>query len=126
MNAVYERDFPILYEEAECLADANLDSDQVIAVQTSKGNHYHYVNRIMNGDMAEEGTVEDAFLNMLCEKDDCTLDLMVCLWTETREVDQPCMRMKKKLMALHPANGDMLLLLMGDPGLICRDLKRLF
>lgn len=36
------------------------------------------------------------------------------------------MRMKKKLMALNPANGDMLLLLMGDPGLICRDLKRLF
>ncbi len=40
--------------------------------------------------------------------------------------DQPCMRMKKKLMALHPANGDMLLLLKGEPGLICRDLKRLF
>ncbi len=33
---------------------------------------------------------------------------------------------EKKLMALNPANGDMLLLLMGDPGLICRDLKRLF
>ena len=40
--------------------------------------------------------------------------------------DQACMRMKKKLMALHPANGDMLLLLKGEPGLICRDLKRLF
>ena len=63
---------------------------------------------------------------MLREKDDCALDLLVCLWTETREVDQPCMRMKKKLMALNPANGDMLLLLMGDPGLICRDLRRLF
>ena len=40
--------------------------------------------------------------------------------------DQPCMRMKKKLMALHLANGDMLLLLKGEPGLICRDLKRIF
>lgn len=40
--------------------------------------------------------------------------------------DQACMRMKKKLLALHPANGDMLLLLKGEPGLICRDLKRLF
>ena len=40
--------------------------------------------------------------------------------------DQARMRMKKKLMALHPANGDMLLLLKGEPGLICRDLKRLF
>ena len=40
--------------------------------------------------------------------------------------DQACMRMKKKLMALHLANGDMLLLLKGEPGLICRDLKRLF
>lgn len=40
--------------------------------------------------------------------------------------DQPCMRKKKKLLALHPANGDMLLLLKGEPGLICRDLKRLF
>lgn len=39
---------------------------------------------------------------------------------------RPCMRMKKKLMALHLANGDMVLLLKGEPGLICRDLKRLF
>lgn len=44
----------------------------------------------------------------------------------TPDSDQACMRMKKKLMALHPANGDMLLLLKGEPGLICRDLKRLF
>lgn len=126
MYQYYQRDFPALYEEAEHLADANPDSDQVVVVQTSKGNHYHYVNRIKNGDMTEEGAVEDVFLDMLRERDDCALDLMVCLWTETREVDQPCMRMKKKLMALYPANGDMLLLLMGEPGLICRDLKRLF
>ena len=103
-------------------ANANPDSDQAIAVQTSKGNHYGFAYKVLHGDEASE----DVFLNMLRERDDCALDLLVCLWTETREVDQACMRMKKKLMALHPANGDMVLLLKGEPGLICRDLKRLF
>ena len=115
-------DFSDLGEEAKRLADANPDSDQAITVQTSKGNHYGFAYKVLHGDEASE----DAFLNMLREKDDCALDLLVCLWTGTGEVDQPCMRMKKKLMALNPANGDMLLLLKGDPGLICRDLKRLF
>lgn len=115
-------DFSDLGEDAKRLADANPDSDQAIAVQTSKGNHYGFAYKVLHGDEASE----DVFLNMLRERDDCALDLLFCLWTETREVDQPCMRMKKKLMALNPANGDMRLLLMGDPGLICRDLKRLF
>ena len=115
-------DFSDLGEEARRLADANPDSDQAIAVQTSKGNHYGFAYKVLHGDEASE----DVFLNMLRERDDCALDLLVCLWTETREVDQACMRMKKKLMALHLANGDMLLLLKGEPGLICRDLKRLF
>lgn len=115
-------DFSELGEDAKRLADATPDSDQAIAVQTSKGNHYGFAYKVLHGDEASE----DVFLNMLRERDDCALDLLVCLWTETREVDQPCMRMKKKLLALHLANGDMLLLLKGEPGLICRDLKRLF
>ena len=115
-------DFSDLGEDAKRLADATPDSDQAIAVQTSKGNHYGFAYKVLHGDEASE----DVFLNMLRERDDCALDLLVCLWTETREVDQACMRMKKKLMALHLANGDMVLLLKGEPGLICRDLKRLF
>lgn len=84
-------DFSDLGEEAKRLADANPDSDQAITVQTSKGNHYGIAYKVLHGDEASE----DAFLNMLREKDDCALDLLVCLWTQTREVDQPCMRMKK-------------------------------
>lgn len=115
-------DFRSLAKVRIIFANANPYSDQAIAVQTSKGNHYGFAYKVLHGDEASE----DVFLNMLRERDDCALDLLVCLWTETREVDQPCMRMKKKLMALHLANGDMLLLLKGEPGLICRDLKRLF
>lgn len=60
-------DFSDLGEEARRLADANPDSDQAITVQTSKGNHYGFAYKVLHGDEASE----DAFLNMLREKDDC-------------------------------------------------------
>lgn len=122
MDMEYQKEFPILYEEAERLADANPNSDQVIFIQTVKGNHYGFANRVLHGD--EES--EDVFLDMLRDKGDCAIELLVCMWTgDGRGVLQPCYRLQQKLAMLHPQNSDLLLLLEGSQGYIVKDLKHI-
>lgn len=121
MNAVYERDFPILYEEAECLADANPDSDQVIVVQSAKGNRYKFTNKVLSWE--EES--EDTFLKTLRDNDDCVLDLMVCMWTDCRGVEQPRWTLQKKLVQLDRRNEEMQILVQFEQGIGSTSLRRI-
>lgn len=113
-------DFSDLGEEAERLADANPDSDEVITVQTSKGNHYGFAYKVLHGDEASE----DAFLNMLREKDDCVVERLVCMWTECRGVEIPCCRFQKKLVNLDRRNLDLRFVALGDHGYCCPQLGK--
>lgn len=59
------------------------DAQQVIAVKTAKANVYHFASRCVSRPEDEE-----AFLKMLCDRNDAELQYLVCVWDNIKSTSR--------------------------------------
>lgn len=106
-----------LLEEAKRLVSEEPRAMQVILVHTAKGNVYHFANTCIS-----EPEEEEAFLELLQEKDDTQILGLICMWNNF-QIDVPSMRFRKRLLEICSRNDETQILLQGEYVLAVRTLR---
>lgn len=114
--------FMSLLSEADMLLQEDPFAEQVIVVETAKGNRYHCSNHeIMDGEASDEA----AFTEKLQNAEDTTVCYLVAVWnrltvnciqSDLSPVDLPSFHLRQKLLTLSPQNAHTLILLRGRDG----------
>lgn len=96
------------------LAESTLDSTpktgmtQALAMQTRSGSTHTFLTPLEDYEQ-----MEDRLITLLTANRETAISYLVAMW-EDRTVDLPSHSLRKKLIALDPANAEALLLLRGE------------
>ena len=101
--------FRALREKAERRLREEPEAQQLIALQSAKGEIYVFSSRDWTDPAPEE-----ALLRTLRDSGDTEIELLVCLWQDGFCLDLPSMRFRRALTALDERNADTLILMNGE------------
>ncbi len=108
MDEIKEQ-FRALREKAERRLREEPEAQQLIALQSAKGEKYTVPVRDWTDPAPEE-----ALLQTLRDSGGTEIKLLVCLWRDGFCLDLPSMRFRRALMALDERNADTFILMNGE------------
>ena len=118
--------FQELVSHAENLLQTDASAQEVLVVRTAKDNVFHCFNHdIMSGDYSEE----EAFAQMLIEREDTQIPHIVCMWAgrmclkHIPSVDVPSWHMRQLLTKIDPRNGETEVIVNGFGGFLVKKFK---
>lgn len=118
MDKIYHELLAIGYD----LLKDSCGAQQVIVLQTAKGNTY---SGISIGENMSDRTPEDALLKTVQDADDTHVLHLVCVWY-TKQIDLPSMRFRKALLEMDSRNGETQILVLTGAGRKAKPLSCFF
>ena len=98
------------------LVSRSLQAEQIIMVETTKSNVYHFENHLhVGGEFDTRFLDEKRFVKMLKEKDDVELKYIVSMWNNGG-VEVPTMHFRELLLEASPKNADAIFVVLTEDG----------
>lgn len=108
--------FRALVQKAEEFVEQGIQADQIIVLETTNANVYHFENHFfVDRKMDVRFPDETQFVKMLQEKADFEIKYIVCMW-KNGSVEIPSMHFRELLMEASPKNVDAMFVVLTEDG----------